>query len=439
MKILTLVSLIVIALSFPDGASADMAINGIPMEVTGNQEFDVAVSLSGLSASSVYYLKGAFQKAGSTNYFGETLNGNTWIKTGTEKTSQLQITTDASGAWSGLIKSRADLTDTGFTGSGSYIYKVGRYTATGATVTWSSEVSVEITLDSLQLIPTPTDSLPVVESTPPDESGSSETTPDNDSTSAPIDKKFNLSVSKTALAGEEEFSGTVTITGLVANTNYFLKGAFVKPTSTNYFGYTLVNGSWVKNGESYSKQFPITTNGSGNYEGSINFKPDQSDTGFVESSNYTFKVGRYSSSGSGLTWSNEITVSLTKIQTAGTTALSTSSTNTNPTLGSKAEANTSSGSNSIKASSTAKSRSTTKAFALSASDETKVLGSNDEKSIDTSKSANLEVKDTNSQKTNARLLLTGVLFIGIGGVLAFRKYRANKQLDIDAFDFEKPS
>lgn len=95
------------------------------------------------------------------------------------------------------------------------------------------------------------------------------------------------------------------------NTNFYLKGAFKKSDSSNYFGQTKVSGSWVKNGSSYSNQFPITTDSSGSWSGNLEIKPDNEDSGFIGTDDYIFKIGRYTSSGSGPTWSNESTIKIT--------------------------------------------------------------------------------------------------------------------------------
>ncbi len=103
------------------------------------------------------------------------------------------------------------------------------------------------------------------------------------------------------------------------NTKFYLKGAFKKSDGSNYFGYTKISGSWVKNGSTYSSQFPITTDSSGIWSGSLDVKADDEDSGFTGSGDYIFKVGRYSSSGSGPTWSNEMNLNITAISTPSKT------------------------------------------------------------------------------------------------------------------------
>lgn len=92
------------------------------------------------------------------------------------------------------------------------------------------------------------------------------------------------------------------------NSKFFLKGAFKKSSSSNYFGLTEVNGSWIKNIATFSNQYPITTDPAGNWKGLITVRPDPDDSGFTGPDAYTFKVGRYSNSGDGPLWSNQQTV-----------------------------------------------------------------------------------------------------------------------------------
>lgn len=96
------------------------------------------------------------------------------------------------------------------------------------------------------------------------------------------------------------------------NTTFYLKGAFKKSDGSNYFGLTKVSGNWVKNGSSYSNQYPITTNSSGNWSGNLEAQPDSEDSGLTGSGDYIFKVARYTSSGSGPSWSNESNIEITK-------------------------------------------------------------------------------------------------------------------------------
>src|SRR3989344_5462339 len=109
-KIIFLISLL-IALIFPQSIGAAMEVVNVPTS-TGEAEFDVNVSLSGLSAGATYYLKGVFYKPGlageTPDYFGYTKVNSTLVKSKESYSKQFLITTDPNGAWQGVISFRPD-------------------------------------------------------------------------------------------------------------------------------------------------------------------------------------------------------------------------------------------------------------------------------------------------------------------------------------------
>lgn len=126
---------------------------------------------------------------------------------------------------------------------------------------------------------------------------------------------FTISNIPSQINSDQSFSAAVNLSlPNNPNTNFYLKGAFKKLDSSNYFGQTKVSGNWVKNGSSYSSQYQIITDSSGNWSGNLEVQPDSGDSGFTGSDDYIFKIGRYTSSGSGPTWSSEATI---KIISAG--------------------------------------------------------------------------------------------------------------------------
>ncbi len=94
------------------------------------------------------------------------------------------------------------------------------------------------------------------------------------------------------------------------NTKFYLKGAFAKPDSTNYFGYTKVSGNWVKNNNKYSDQYELSTDSSGKWAGNLEVQIDALDSGYTGTDDYIFKVGRYTETGNGPTWSNVINIKI---------------------------------------------------------------------------------------------------------------------------------
>lgn len=121
------------------------SIKDIPTEINSDQEFEISISLK-LSdkPNSTFYLKGAFKKEGSSNYFGQTLVGNEWVGNSEKYSKQLKITTDSSGNWEGEIKVKPDPEDSGFKGTGDYIFKIARYSDTGSGPIWSNELTIKI-------------------------------------------------------------------------------------------------------------------------------------------------------------------------------------------------------------------------------------------------------------------------------------------------------
>ena len=127
-----------------------------------DQSFTLSATMSGLSKNAVYRLRIALAQPGTTNYFGSTWNGSSWYN-GTPAPIQyayfLSITTDAQGSWSGDIQGKIDSDDPNFTtGSGVYDVKLGRYTQTGSSATWSD--TVPITIFAPEPTPLPPTSIP---------------------------------------------------------------------------------------------------------------------------------------------------------------------------------------------------------------------------------------------------------------------------------------
>jgi hypothetical protein len=129
-------------------AAGSFSISQIPNAINSSDSFTVQVQTAGLQPSSVYYLKGAFIKSGSTNYFGKTLVGRDWVKNSESYSKQFSFTSDSSGSFTGGIKVSVDPDDSGFIGSGTYILKIGRYNVSGSGPTWSNESNIDITDNS---------------------------------------------------------------------------------------------------------------------------------------------------------------------------------------------------------------------------------------------------------------------------------------------------
>lgn len=182
--------------------------------------------------------------------------------------------------------------------TGTWYWRVKARDSSGIWSNWSETWTFILTNS------TPT---PIVTSTPTPTSAptsSAQTTP-NSLTS------FTISNSPSQINSDQSFSVQVNLSlPSNPNTNFYLKGAFKKSDGSNYFGLTRVSNNWVKNGASYSSQYPINTDPAGNWSGSMKVQPDADDSGFTGGGDYIFKVARYTSSGSGPTWSNETTMNI---------------------------------------------------------------------------------------------------------------------------------
>ncbi len=127
-------------------AARAISIEADKATLFGDEEIILSASPSGFNNDETIYIKGAFYKDGSTNYFGYTKKDDTWVKNGSSATDQRQVKI---GNWDQRLVVRSDFTDSGFSGEDNYLLKVGFYyqTSTGAlsSVNWSSNaISVNI-------------------------------------------------------------------------------------------------------------------------------------------------------------------------------------------------------------------------------------------------------------------------------------------------------
>jgi len=150
MKKRILALLFVLSLIFPEFsyAARSIIITSDKTSLFGSDEMNISASISGFTNGEKIYLKGAFFKDGSTNYFGFTKNGDSWIKNSVTATDQRQIEI---GNWDTNTIVRSDFNDSGYSGKGEYKFKLGFYYLTSggnlSSVNWSSN-SLGLTLDA---------------------------------------------------------------------------------------------------------------------------------------------------------------------------------------------------------------------------------------------------------------------------------------------------
>lgn len=205
---------------------------------------------------------------------------------------------------------------------GVWYWKVKAKDSNGVWSDWTSIQKFTFTSSQATPEPTPT-STPSQEPTPvPTASSTSEP-----STSSTPVSAFAISNSPSEINSDQSFSLTVNLSlPNNPNTHFYLKGAFKKMDGSNYFGLTKVSGNWIKNGSSYSSQLPLTTDSSGNWNSTIDLMPDTDDAGFTGSGDYILKLGRYTDSGSGPTWSNEMNIKINHIENNQTSSNSENTT-----------------------------------------------------------------------------------------------------------------
>lgn len=144
----------------PTQTSPTIIISGAPASIAVTQSFPINIQVTNFSPNTKYFLKGAFKKSDSSNYFGQTQVDGTWVKNNETYSKQYSITTDGSGNWTGTIPVQGDNSDAGFTGTGDYLFKIGYYKdETNPSISWSSETTINLEGPSLTTTPTSTPTL----------------------------------------------------------------------------------------------------------------------------------------------------------------------------------------------------------------------------------------------------------------------------------------
>lgn len=136
-------------------------ITSYPSSINIDTSFKLNVEMTGLSSNTLYRLRIVLASTGTSNYFGSTFNGTDWYN-GTpspiDYSKFLTITTDANGEWQGEITGKVESSDSNYNGigPGTYDLKVGRYTQSGSTATWSNVVQTSLLAPTATPIPSST-------------------------------------------------------------------------------------------------------------------------------------------------------------------------------------------------------------------------------------------------------------------------------------------
>jgi hypothetical protein len=149
----------------PVKAARSLSITSDTTSLFGDEEMAISASPSGFATGEAVFVKGAFYQENSTNYFGFSKNGETWIKNGDSSQNQLQVKI---GDWDGNVWVKCDFGDSGYKGEGDYKLKLGFYYTTSggnlSSVNWSNNI---LTVSISEPDPTPTETpQPTATSTP---------------------------------------------------------------------------------------------------------------------------------------------------------------------------------------------------------------------------------------------------------------------------------
>src|SRR3989338_6567798 len=135
--VIVLFLLLFLITRFSAVSAAELILSNIDTaEITqADQELSVPLELKINSVDgTVYYLRGAFYKEGTSQYCGYTWSGSEWYNgpyTSAEGWKKLLAVTIASDSAKTEIKVKVDLNDSRCRESGDYIFKVIRYTEAG--------------------------------------------------------------------------------------------------------------------------------------------------------------------------------------------------------------------------------------------------------------------------------------------------------------------
>lgn len=133
-----------------------LTISDAPQIIT-DQSFSLNVSISGAGAGT-NYLRVDLYKEGTSNYFGETYNGNDWYG-GSDGKQYYPITIVSGQTWNDSVQGRIGTPTTGkYPGPGNYKLRIRRYTSSGGTgTTDQTPQDIQITFALPSPSPTPTE------------------------------------------------------------------------------------------------------------------------------------------------------------------------------------------------------------------------------------------------------------------------------------------
>lgn len=161
MKVLLLIVCFFLILIFPKNIlAATLQTTSDKTSLSVDEELSAVISLSiNTSDGTQYFLRGVFYKDGTSNYCGATWNGNSWFagpystNEGWKQFLPIMVT---NASWSGTLKAKIDANDTGCSDSGSYKFKIQRFTNSGSgTFDSQNEITLSVSVPTPTFTPTP--------------------------------------------------------------------------------------------------------------------------------------------------------------------------------------------------------------------------------------------------------------------------------------------
>lgn len=123
---------------------------------------------------------------------------------------------------------------------------------------------------------------------------------------------FTFTIAQTIITPDQDINTTVTLSLQGQNNKtYYLEGAFKKEGSSNYFGLTWNDSSWVPyTASNFTILKPITTDQTGKWNGVVKVKIDQGSNLFSGNGTYSLRLKRFTTGGNGYWAENSVIITV---------------------------------------------------------------------------------------------------------------------------------
>lgn len=246
------IGLLLVFLRPPASHASSFTFSGVPSTIHDETPFEIDVQLATDDSNKhkINYLRAVFSAADSTKYFGYTQSTHgEWGNSASQKDTLFEITLNEEGSWSGKIRSKVDLNSSYYNDSGTYYFKVGRYTSESDTSAEWSDTTTQV-LITAQFSPTP-EAPPKPTATP--KPASSSTSESSQTTNSPAAIKITPSPSPQKLTPKPIHK----VLGATSSSR-FLKTGIIKPKPKEL---TITNSKQNDYSESDNEKNTLTTLG----------------------------------------------------------------------------------------------------------------------------------------------------------------------------------